>query len=155
MCATKKARINRAATARLDELAEFRYRLRKFLSFSEVASEAVGISAQQYQLLQVVAAVPEGRESSISYVAERMLVRHNSAVELVDRAVKSGLVCRVADESDHRRSLLEITERGAEVLARLVAEHLAEIEAEGPEMMRALQKLIAGRAGSSRRTGER
>jgi DNA-binding MarR family transcriptional regulator len=84
-----------------------------------------------------------------------MLVRHNSAVELVDRAVKSGLVCRVADESDHRRSLLEITERGAEVLARLVAEHLAEIEAEGPEMMRALQKLIAGRAGSSRRTGER
>jgi DNA-binding MarR family transcriptional regulator len=155
MGATKKARINRAATARLDELAEFRYRLRKFLSFSEVASEAVGISAQQYQLLQVVAAGPEGRESSISYVAERMLVRHNSAVELVDRAVKSGLVCRVADESDHRRSLLEITERGAEVLARLVAEHLAEIDAEGPEMMRALQRLIAGRAGSSRRTGER
>jgi DNA-binding MarR family transcriptional regulator len=155
MGATKKARINRAAPARLDELAEFRYRLRKFLSFSEVASEVVGISAQQYQLLQVVAAVPEGRESSISYVAERMLVRHNSAVELVDRAVKSGLVCRVADESDHRRSLLEITDRGAEVLARLVAEHLAEIDAEGPEMMRALQRLIAGRAGSSRRTGER
>jgi DNA-binding MarR family transcriptional regulator len=156
MCAAKKVRIiDRAVPARLHELAEFRYRLRKFLSFSEVASEAVGISAQQYQLLQVVAAVPEGRECSISYVAERMLVRHNSAVELVDRAVKSGLVCRVADESDHRRSLLEITERGAEVLARLVAEHLAEIEAEGPEMMRALQKLIAGRAGSSRRTGER
>jgi DNA-binding MarR family transcriptional regulator len=141
--------------AKLGELAEFRYRLRRFLSFSEVASEAVGISAQQYQLLQVVAAVPANEESSISYVAERMMVRHNSAVELVDRAEKSGLVRRVADESDHRRSLLEITERGGEVLARLVAEHLTEIEAEGPEMMRSLQRLIGGRSGSARKSSER
>jgi DNA-binding MarR family transcriptional regulator len=153
MAATKKLKANVAAPARLAELAEFRYRLRKFLSFSEVASEAVGISAQQYQLLQVVAAIPTGQESSISYVAERMVVRHNSAVELVDRAERSGLVRRVADESDHRRSLLEITERGGEVLAQLVEQHLEEIEAEGPEMMRALQRLIGLRPGLSRRAG--
>ena len=144
------------ATEKLVELAEFRYRLRKFLSFSEMASEAVGISAQQYQVLQVVAAaVPTGQESSISYIAERMVVRHNSAVELVDRAEKAGLVRRVADESDHRRSLVEITGRGAELLSQLVTQHLIEVEAEGPELARTLQRLIGGRSGSTRKGGER
>src|ERR1700729_1509572 len=118
MTITRKQRVSVVATEKLVELAEFRYRLRKFLNFSEMASEAVGISAQQYQVLQVVAAaVPTGRESSISYIAERMVVRHNSAVELVDRAEKAGLVRRVADESDHRRSLVEITGRGVELLS--------------------------------------
>jgi DNA-binding MarR family transcriptional regulator len=141
--------------AKLGELAEFRYRLRRFLSFSEVASEAAGISAQQYQLLQVIASVPAELESSITYVAERMMLKHNSAVELIDRAERSGLVRRVADENDHRRSLLEITERGSELLARLVGEHLTEIEAEGPEMMRTLQRLISGRPGMIRKSAER
>ncbi len=141
--------------AQLGELAEFRYRLRKFLSFSEATAEAAGISAQQYQLLQVIAAAPEGRAASISYVAERMVVRHNSAVELVDRAEKAGLVRRVADESDHRRSLVEITERGGELVARLVAEHLTEVKAEGAELIRTLEALLEQRAGMTRKIGER
>ena len=121
-----------------------------------MASEAVGISAQQYQVLQVVAAaVPTGQESSISYIAERMVVRHNSAVELVDRAEKAGLVRRVADESDHRRSLVEITGRGAELLSQLVTQHLIEVEAEGPELVRTLQRLIGARAATTRKGGER
>src|SRR5215469_7501408 len=86
--------------AKLAELAEFRYQLRRFVSFSEAACEAAGVSAQQYQLLQVVATVPQEKECSISYVAERMVVRHNTAVELVDRAEKAGLVQRITDESD-------------------------------------------------------
>jgi DNA-binding MarR family transcriptional regulator len=145
MFQTKTVSAGWTAPARLPELAEFRYRLRRFLAFSEVAAEAAGISAQQYQLLQVVSAVPVGQECSISYVAERMVVRHNSAVELVDRAEKSGLVRRVADESDHRRSLVEITERGGELVSRLVVEHLTEIEAEGPELLRTLHQLIRPR----------
>jgi DNA-binding MarR family transcriptional regulator len=152
---TKRQRGPVGLPAKVGELAEFRYRLRRFLSFSETASEAVGISAQQYQLLQVVAAVPAGQESSISYIAERMVVRHNSAVELVDRAEKTGLVRRVADESDHRRSLVEITARGAELLSQLVAQHLIEVEAEGPELVRTLQRLISARAATTRKGGER
>ena len=107
MPATKKHKTARVAPVKLRELAEFRYQLRRFLSFSEMASEAVGISAQQYQVLQVIATVPEGRPASISYLAERMMVRHNSAVELVDRTERAGLVRRVVDESDHRRSLVD------------------------------------------------
>ena len=138
-----KKRSSRAKVpGRLEELAEFRFRLRRFLSFSEMAAEAVGISAQQYQLLQVIASAPAGWPASISYVAERMVVRHNSAVELVDRAERSGLVRRVADEIDHRRSLVEVTGRGSELLSLLVAQHLIEIGNEGPEMMRALERLL-------------
>jgi DNA-binding MarR family transcriptional regulator len=153
MATTKKNKMGWVAPAKLKELAEFRYRLRRFLSFSEMASEAVGISAQQYQVLQVIATTPEGRAASISYLAERMMVRHNSAVELVDRTEKAGLVRRVADESDHRRSLVEITARGGEVLTKLVAQHLIEMEVEGPELTRALQALIAGRASAVRKVG--
>jgi len=142
-----KRRVGKAKLpVEVGELAEFRYRLRRFLGFSEAAAEAVGISAQQYQLLQVVAAAPEGRPATISYIAERMVVRHNSAVELVDRAEKSGLVRRVADASDARRSLVKITGRGGELLALLVEQHLTEIDVEGVEMMRALQVLIARRS---------
>ncbi len=155
MVIAKKQRSAWVMPEKLVELAEFRYRLRDFLSFSEAATETVGISAQQYQLLQAIAAVPEGQERSISHVAERMLLRHNSAVELVDRAQRLGLVRRVTDESDHRRSLLEITERGQQLLSVLVEEHLKEIEAKGPEISRALQRLISARPRGVKRIGER
>jgi DNA-binding MarR family transcriptional regulator len=135
---------------RLAELAEFRYRLRRFLGFSESAADRVGISVQQYQLLQVIASVRQGHSSSITYVAERMLLRHNSAVELVDRAERSGLVKRVADEADHRRSLVEITDRGSRILIALVEEHLREIERDGPDLLYALQKLIDSRHAGKR-----
>ncbi len=140
--------------AKLAELAEFRYRLRGFLSFSEMASEEAGISAQQYQLLQVIAAVPAGQDCSISYIAARMIVRHHSAVELVDRAEKAGLVRRVADESDHRRALVEITEKGGELVSQLVEQHLREVETAGPELLRALERLV-GAKPSARKYGVR
>jgi DNA-binding MarR family transcriptional regulator len=150
MTTIKKYKTGRIAPAKLKELAEFRYQLRRFLSFSEVASEATGISAQQYQVLQVIATVPEGRPASISYLAERMMVRHNSAVELVDRTEGAGLVRRVADESDHRRSLIEVTARGGELLARLAGQHLVELGVAGPEMVRALRRLIEPSVGNGK-----
>jgi hypothetical protein len=74
------------AQLRLKSLAEFRFQMRKFLNFSEMASERCGIPAQQYQLMQVIAAMPGDEQASITYLAERMILRHNSTVELVDRA---------------------------------------------------------------------
>lgn len=150
MLTIRKHKTEWAAPAKLKELAEFRYQLRKFLSFSEMASESLGISAQQYQVLQIISTVPEGRPASISYLAERMMVRHNSAVELVDRAERSGLVQRVTDESDHRRSLVQVTPRGIEVLSQLVAQHLIELEKTGPEMARAIRRLSGTSGGNGK-----
>jgi DNA-binding MarR family transcriptional regulator len=149
--ATRKGKTASVDWVKLAELAEFRYQLRRFVSFSETACEAAGISAQQYQLLQVIATLPEGQESSISYIAERMVVRHNTAVELVDRAEKAGLVHRVADPGDHRRSLVEMTSRGNDLLAQLVPVHLAEVRTENGELLRSLQQLIGNKAPASKR----
>ncbi|SFS21680.1 MarR family protein [Granulicella pectinivorans] len=125
---------------RLKDLAEFRYQVRRFIGFSEAASEVDGVSGQQYQMLQVVGAAET--RATISYIAERMVLRHNSAVELVDRAVKAGVARRVADESDHRRSVVEMTDKGREVLMRLVEEHVAELKRVGPEIVRALDAVV-------------
>jgi DNA-binding MarR family transcriptional regulator len=131
--------------ARLRKLAEFRYQLRKFNSFSETVSDAAGISVQQYQLLQVIAAMPEGLGASISYLADRMILRHNSAVELVDRAVRAGLVRRESDEEDLRRSLVRLTEAGTALLQRLVEAHLAELDVRGNEIVGAIESLLTSR----------
>jgi DNA-binding MarR family transcriptional regulator len=130
----------RDVALRLKDLAEFRYQVRRFLGFSEAVSEAVGVAGQQYQMLQVVGTAED--RATISYVAERMVLRHNSAVELVDRGVKAGLVRRVADERDHRRSVVEMTAKGRTVLMRLVEEHVAELERVGPEIVRALDAAV-------------
>jgi DNA-binding MarR family transcriptional regulator len=117
-----------AEIPRLGELAEFRFQLRQFLSFSEISSERHGIQAQQYQLLQVVAAAPPGQPASVSYLADRMVLRHNSTVELVDRAERAGLVRRHTDERDLRRSIIKLTPAGEQLLRAMVAEHVQELD---------------------------
>ena len=138
----KTGRGRRSLHARVQMLAEFRFRLRQFLSFSEEAAEAVGTSAQQYQLLQVIEGAPDGVPASISYIAERMVLRHNSAVELVGRAERMGLVQREEDASDHRRALITLTEAGRALLTTLVAQHWTELEQSGPELRTALDRLL-------------
>ena len=128
-------------------MAEFRYELRRFLHFSETSAEAQGISAQQYQLLQVVQAISIEARVSISTIAERMVLRHNSAVELVDRAERLGLVERLADEEDLRRSIVVVTEHGRKVLTHVAAAHLAELETAGPMMVQALERLGVSETG--------
>lgn len=129
-------------TERLRKLAQFRFEMRGFLSFSESAAEAAGISAQQYQLMQVIAAMAEGKGASISYLAERMILRHNSAVELVDRAVRAGLVKRTTDDEDLRRSIVVMTPEGVTLMKRLVDAHLAEIERRGAGIAAALEEVL-------------
>jgi DNA-binding MarR family transcriptional regulator len=126
---------------RLKSLAEFRFQLRKFLNFSETASERAGIPTQQYQLMQVIAAVPEEHQPSISYLAERMILRHNSTVELVDRAERAGLVRRQHDDRDLRRSLVYLTPQGTSILNRLVSEHLEELGPRCAPLISALSEL--------------
>lgn len=129
---------------RLDRLAEFRYQLRRFLSFSETEAERFGVATQQYQLMQVIGALPPGESASISFLAERMILRHNSTVELVDRAERAGLVERASDERDLRRSLVVLTPHGGNVLARMVASHLEELEGSlGESVMLALREVRA------------
>jgi DNA-binding MarR family transcriptional regulator len=108
-------------------LAEWRYALRRFLAASEQITRARGVSPTQYQLLLFVRGSAEG-SSAIEDLARRLQVRHQSAVGLVDRCVKAGLVRRRRDPENGRRVFVELTRRGTGLLERLAAEHFATIE---------------------------
>ena len=92
--------------------------------------------------MQVIGALPAGESASITYLSERMILRHNSAVELVDRAERAGLVRRTSDERDLRRSLVTLTPQGEALLVQLVAAHLEQLDGEaGDHLLRSLDQL--------------
>src|SRR5689334_14915955 len=82
------------------ELLAFRTGLRRFLRWSEEQAAAAGLTPQQHQLLLAIrgSATPP----SVGDVADLLLLRHHSAVELVDRAEQAGLVIRGSDPVDRR-----------------------------------------------------
>jgi DNA-binding MarR family transcriptional regulator len=109
-------------------LLEFRTGLRRFLHWSETQSKAVGVTPAHHQLLLAIRGSRERRGPTIGEVAEHLLLRHHSAVGLVDRAVDAGLVERVVDDTDHRVVRLRLTPTGARRLRQLTRLHLAELE---------------------------
>lgn len=113
----------------------------------------MGLHNQQYQMLQCVGGMPEGMAPTIAKVAERMLLRHNSTVELVDRAIEQGLLRRSGDETDHRRILLGLTPQGERFLAALAEFHTRELEQSGPELVRALDEILGASTRSVARPG--
>lgn len=122
-------------------LADFRFELRRFLHFSEQAASEAGLQPQQHQLLLQVAGAPEDATVTIAYAAERLGLKHNSAVELVDRSVREDLLERAEDPTDKRRALLRVTRKGHRLLSRLSGEHARELTEAAPRLMRALQHL--------------
>jgi DNA-binding MarR family transcriptional regulator len=110
-----------------ERLLEVRDGLRRFLRWSEEQSRAAGVTPAQHQLLLAVRGHPGGRPT-VGEVADHLLLRHHSAVGLVDRAVAAGLLVRSGDPDDHRVVRVELTDRGAAVLAALTAQHKAELE---------------------------
>jgi DNA-binding MarR family transcriptional regulator len=127
----------------MERLAEFRYRLRRFLHFSEQAATAAGLQPQQHQLLLQIAGAPAGAVPTIAYAAERLGLRHNSVVELANRSEDEGLLERVSDEVDARRVLLRVTPRGNRVLHKLAAHHRSELEIMGPALIEVLTAIAS------------
>jgi DNA-binding MarR family transcriptional regulator len=125
-------------TRELQDLAEFRYQIRRFLRFSEDQARAHGIEPQQHQLLLAIKGLPDGVKPTIGELALRMLIRHHSAVELVNRLTQHGMVERVAAETDHREVLVRLTKKGETVLHHLSVAHHKELRAKGPELMKTL-----------------
>ena len=124
-------------------LAEFRYQLRCFLRFSEQAARAAGLEPQQHQLLLAIKGLPEGKQPTISVLAERLQLAHHSTVELIDRLVERGFIQRCRDEGDQRRVLVSLTPQGEEELRNLSLAHRAELRSTGPTLVQALTLLLS------------
>jgi len=126
-------------------LAEFRYQIRRFLRFSEDQARANGIEPQQHQLLLAIKGLPADEKPTIGELAARMLIRHHSAVELVNRLAERGAVERVHAETDHREVLVRLTREGDHLLQSLSVAHHEELRSAGPDLMKTLSKVL-GRA---------
>jgi DNA-binding MarR family transcriptional regulator len=115
-------------------LLAFRDGLRRFLHWSEHQAAAVGLTPAQHQLLLAVRGHGHDRGPAVGDVAAHLLLRHHSAVELVDRAVAAGLVARHVDPDDRRVVRLALTDEGAGRLEALAALHLEELARLGPRL---------------------
>jgi len=125
----------------LSTLAEFRFELRRFLQFSESAALGVGLQPQQHQLLLQVAGAPEEAVVTVAYAAARLGIKHNSAVELVNRSQREGLLIRLIDAGDRRRAILKVTRKGRQVLGRLAGDHARELNQLSPRLVKALKQI--------------
>lgn len=125
-------------------LLKFRDGLRHFLHWSSDQAQRAGITSAQHQLLLAVRG--HDGDPTVSDVARHLLLRHNSAVELVDRTVSAGLISRTPDAEDHRSVRIELTEEGRRRLRDLTEAHLEELSRIGPRLARLWSHLPGGEA---------
>lgn len=122
-------------------LALFRRTLRSFLHFSSEAAVAAGIEPQQYQALLALRGAPDGKAMTVGDLAEELLIRPHSAVGLVTRLEKQGLVTRERSAADRRQVFVALTPRGNEVLSGLAAAHKDELRKAVPALRTLIDRL--------------
>ncbi|MBW8876809.1 MAG: MarR family transcriptional regulator [Acidobacteria bacterium] len=115
-------------------LLQFRVDLRRFLHWSEEQAEKAGLTAAQHQLLLAIRGHGDADGPTIGDVAGYLVLRHHSAVGLVDRAVKAGLIERHEDGADRRVVRLRLSALGAQTLEQLSELHLEEIKRLAPRI---------------------
>jgi DNA-binding MarR family transcriptional regulator len=128
-----------------ESLAELRYQIRRFLRFSEQAARKAKIEPRQHQLLLALKGLPQPLRPAIGVLAERLQLRHHSAVELVNRSSNAGYIRRDRDGNDRREVRLSVTAKGEKVLVNLSRDHRRELRKAGPLLTTALQRVLGAR----------
>jgi DNA-binding MarR family transcriptional regulator len=122
-------------------LAEFRYTLRWFMSFSERAAKEVGITPQQHQALLAIKGFPGREQITISELSERLQIKHHSAVGLINRLEAEKLITRSPDQKDRRKVFISLTRRGIAILGRLSQIHREELQRLTPQLRLFLKRI--------------
>jgi DNA-binding MarR family transcriptional regulator len=138
---SRMARQPKLEKSQYETLAAFRYALRKFIHFSAAAAQTAGITPQQHQALLAIKGFPGRASLTVGELAERLQLRHHSAVGLIDRLVTEKLVARAPAKTDRRRVLVQLTARGEKTLEKLSALHREQLARIGPELTRLLEQL--------------
>lgn len=121
-------------------LADFRHALRRFLHFSEQVAATENLTPQQHQALLAIRGRDPGA-TTVGGLAERLCLKHHTAVELVQRLEKAGLLTKHGSAEDGRVLVLRLSEEGQARLDRLSRSHRAELEQIGPKIMKLLSDL--------------
>jgi DNA-binding MarR family transcriptional regulator len=123
-------------------LADFRHQLRRFVAFSENAARGVGLEPRQHQVLLALRGLPEGLEPTVQVLADRLVLKHHTVVELIDRLAAEGLIRRTRAIDDRRRAIVTMTAKGAELLRKLSASHLDELRSLAPALVGSLNGVL-------------
>jgi DNA-binding MarR family transcriptional regulator len=136
-------------TAEYRALAELRYRIRKFVGEGDAVARAAGLEPQQYLLLLAIRGLPEGVEATIRTLADRLALKHHSAVELIDRLEAHGYVRRSRSRDDRRSVFVALLPRGEKLLEQVAGDRIGELRASGTAFVNAISALLED-DGSSR-----
>jgi DNA-binding MarR family transcriptional regulator len=137
------------SSAEFRALAELRYRIRRFQREGDAAARLSGLEPQQYLMLLAIRGLPPEIPAKIQTFADRLALKHHSAVELVDRLEQRGYVRRTRSREDRRQVLVSLLPRGEKVLERVVQQRIGELRAIGRELVHAIDALL--RDGRTRR----
>jgi DNA-binding MarR family transcriptional regulator len=141
---------NEITTAEYQALAELRYRLRKFVGEGDAVARAAGLEPQQYLLLLALRGLPAGVEATISTLADRLALKHHSAVELIDRLESHGYVRRNRNRDDRRRVMVALLPRGEKLLEQVARHRIEELRSTGATLVNAISALLENGGPSSR-----
>lgn len=131
-------------------LADFRFEIQRFVHSSDRIVRGAGLEPQQHQALLAIKGLPSHRVATVGVLAERLLVQHHSAVELVNRLEHKGMLRRARGEADRRSVLLTLTRRGEKLLKQLVLTHRAELKSARSKLLQALTRVAVRDNPSSR-----
>ncbi len=130
------------STAEYRALAELRYLIRKFVREGDAAARAAGLEPQQYLLLLAIRGLPDNEEATIRALADRLALKHHSAVELIDRLEAHGYVRRSRSRDDRRRVLVGLLPRGEKLLEQVARHRIGELRASGNAFVKAISALL-------------
>jgi len=131
-------------------LAELRYRIRHFIQEGDAAAQRSNLEPQQYLMLLAIRGLPRGAVATISTLAERMALKHHSAVELIDRLERHGLVRRRRSEGDKREVRVSLLPQGSKLLHRVARQRLSELKTSGAALANAISALVQHRHPAKR-----
>src|SRR5258706_7877109 len=134
-------------TAEYRAWAERRSLIRKLVGEGDAAARAAGLEPQQYLLLLALRGLPEGEEATIRALADRLALKHHSAVELIDRLETHGYVRRSRNREDRRQVLVVLLPRGEKLLEQESRDRIGELRASGAALVNAISALLE-RGGS-------
>jgi DNA-binding MarR family transcriptional regulator len=136
------------AQSDFEHLLQLRTGLRRFLRWSEQQAHGAGLTPAKHQLLLAIRGHPDPSGPTIGEVADYLVLRHHSAVGLIDRAVADGLVKRNPDPNSKSVVRVTLTSAGIAKLDALAETHLQELAHLAPTM-RALWQTLEGADGDT------
>lgn len=134
-------------------LAELRHRIRSFVREGDAQARASGLEPQQYLILLAIRGLPERVDATIRTLADRLMLKHHSVVELVDRLEQGGLVRRTRGRDDRRRVMVSLLPRGEKLLEEVARHRISELRSSGVALVSAIEALLEkeGRAQTPKR----